>query len=166
MGLLLQVGIVIYIIEANIREDIILKKHKIFIMISMILFLFAGCGIKTLTLKLPSNPMIFTQSDYEEYDCLTLEYDGKRYVPYCAAAVSMCNKVIGYYDSESQGNNDSVRVYVLSCKEWSSDEWIIDCAGVEGEKVSGHNIGMIFREENVKDIPNELQGQSEYKWNQ
>lgn len=69
--------------------------------------------------------MIFTQNDYKEYDCLTLEYNGKEYVPYCAVSVSMCNKVIGYCDFEQQENTDSMRVYVLSCKEGSSDECII-----------------------------------------
>ena len=143
-----------------------MKKYCMLIMISMLIAVFGGCGTKDIILQTPSEPLVFVKGDHEINDCIQLEYNGKVYVPYCAASVSMCNKVIGYYDSESQENNDPFRVYVLSCKEWPSDEWIIDCVGVEGEKVSGHNIGMIFREENVKDIPNELQGQSEYKWNQ
>ena len=105
--------------------------------------------------------MVFTVSDHETYNCIQLEYQEKIYVPYCSASVPMCDKVIGYYNTEN-----NMPVYVLSCKDLSSDEWIIDCIGNEGEKVSGLNIGMIFREESVKEIPKELQGQSEYEWNQ
>lgn len=136
-----------------------MKKYSILILISLLAVLFCGCGYKDVILNTPSNPMFFSISDHETYDCVQLEYQGKKYIPYCAASVSMCDKVIGYY------NDDEMTVYVLSYKGKSSDEWIIDCIGNEGERVSGHNIGMLLREESVKEIPKELQGKSEYEWN-
>ena len=141
-----------------------MKKFLIITLISILMI--TGCGAGKVILTLPSDPFIFKESAHEEYDCITLEYNGKVYLPYCAADPSMCNEVIGYFEINNQEITDLTRAYVLSCKEWSSEEWIIDCCGDEGESVSGHNIGMLYREESVKDIPNALQGQSEYIWNQ
>lgn len=134
--------------------------------ITMMMFgMIFGCGSNKITLQNPDNPMVFTERDHESYDCIQLEYNGKTYVPYCAASPSMCDDVIGYYELKDQENAENQRVYVLSSKEWSSDEWIIECVGQEGDTVGGHNIGMLMREESVKNIPESLQGKSEYEWN-
>ena len=142
----------------------VMKKYWILLLVSILMI--TGCGARKVILTLPSNPLVFKESAHEEYDCNIIEYNGKVYLPYCAADVSMCNEVIGYYEINNQEITDLTRAYVLSCKELSYEEWVIDCCGDEGESVSGHNIGMLYREESVKDIPNGLQGQSEYKWNQ
>ena len=141
-----------------------MKKFLIITLISILMI--TGCGVGKVTVTMPSDPIVFKMDDHEEYDCIVLEYNGKVYLPYCAGDPSMCDEVIGYYDINESEITDLTRAYVLSCKELSSEEWVIDCCGDEGDSVTGHNIGMLFREESVKDIPNALQGQSEYIWNQ
>ena len=134
--------------------------------LSAFVVLMAGCGKKGVKLYTPEQPIVFMQTESEEYDCMQLEANGKKYLPYCAADPSMCEEVIGYYDVEETEISEGGRIYVLSCKDLSSDEWIIDCLGEEGAYVSGHNEPMLLKEETVTDIPEYLQGKSEYEWNQ
>ncbi len=125
------------------------------------------CGCESddrVRLHMPSDPMVFTESSHETYNVMKLEYEGKNYIPYCSAAymTMQCDEVIGYYIA----SNDST-IYVLSYKGLSSDEWIIECSGEEGDAVSSHDIDFLLRRESVTEIPEELQGlaEEEYEWN-
>ena len=142
------------------------EKRLVMLTVAALLVLMAGCGKKGVKLYTPEQATVFIQTESEEYNCIQLEANGKKYLPYCAADPSMCEEVIGYYDVEESEIFEGGRIFVLSCKDLSSDKWIIDCLGDEGEYVSGHNESMLFKEENVTDIPEYLQGESEYEWNQ
>ena len=153
----------LYITEVN---DMKKSKVTALLTVSALLVLMAGCGKKGVKLYTPEHAIVFTATSSEEYNCIQLEANGKKYLPYCAASPSMCEEVIGYYEVEATEISEGGRIFVLSCKDLSSDEWIIDCLGDEGEYVSGHNESMLLKEENVTDIPEYLQGESEYEWSQ
>ena len=82
---------------------------------------------------------------------VTIVWDDKTYVPYCAISNSKRGKQIGIVD----GDEDD-RVYEY--KGHSTDEWLIS------RVVSGlMDSAMLMREVNVTDIPEGLE--SEYEWN-
>ncbi len=132
------------------------KRHHLVLVVMLVGIFLCGCVSRGIELKKTENlkEYIFTEST--EWDCMQLEFNGKVYLPYCSGSVRMCDDVIGYY------NHNEDTIYVLSCKDLSQDEWIIDCIG---DVVNGHNIGGLWREQSVTTIPESIHDMSEYEWN-
>lgn len=112
-----------------------------------ILLLLTGCGSK---LQLPDDPIVFDTRDNEEY--MSIVWDNKEYVPFCALDPSKVGECIGYYESSGS------KIYVCKLKDQSEDEWLVDVLGLDN-----CDEGMIFREKGTKTIPSGLS--SDYEWN-
>ncbi len=122
-------------------------KKIIYIIPVFILLVLVGCGSE---LKLPDNPVVFDTKDNGTY--MSIIWDDKEYVPFCAFDPSQVGDCIGYY------KNEDSKVYVCKLKGQSEDEWLVDDLGLDN-----CNEGMIFREKNTKSIPSGLA--SDYEWN-
>lgn len=123
------------------------------LIIALLVCSLSGCGVSA---KLPDNPIVFEVGENEE-SYLYLSFEDRIYVPYCPYKSVYLGNCIGYYDTISDGYSDSIRCYVYGLKGYSSDEWIVDYLPTINE-------GMIYREINTVNIPEELE--SEYEWNQ
>ena len=125
-----------------------------------------GCASDHIVLKLPENAVEYNYIVHSEWDTMCLEYNGKVYLPYSSGNINMYEDVIGYYfPSGTQDKNDPYREYVFSCKGLNKEEWILDYSGKENTKLTGHGVGMLFREESVLLIPESIEDESEYEWN-
>lgn len=84
-------------------------------------------------------------------DYVSIIWEEKTYVPYCAISKKDCGEQIGIVDDDEDN-----RVYEY--KGYSSDEWIVN------SYISGLMDGsMLYKEINVSNIPDGLE--SEYEWN-
>lgn len=119
---------------------------KIFEIFAMLVLL-VSC---TSTAKLPDNPILFKIKANKEYTSIT--WNDKEYISYCPLSPSLVGNCLGYYIE------DDNKIYVCELKGKSSEEWIIDTLNLDL-----CNEGMIYREINTTNIPEDLQ--SEYKWN-
>ena len=120
---------------------------KIIYIIPVILLLLLGCGSR---LQLPDNPIIFDTKEADGH--MSIIWDDKEYVPFCAFDPSQVGACIGYYKS----NGD--KIYVCKLKGQSEEEWLVDVLGLDN-----CDEGMVFREKNTTNIPSGLS--SDYEWN-
>ncbi len=80
---------------------------------------------------------------------MSISWDGRTYVPFCAVSKEDCGTQIGYLDGETDNR-------VCQYKNYPTDGWIasyltVDCGA------------MLFKEISVTEIPDNLH--SEYDWN-
>ena len=137
------------------------KTYCIFLLMIFFICVLNGCGSrKDIELKKNGSLPEYSFSKNSEWDCMQIELDGHVFLPYSSASVDLCDELIGYY------YDDNSTLFVLSCKGMEQDEWIIDCSGNNGEKLNGHNIGMLYREISVTEIPDSICEDSEYAWNE
>lgn len=94
-------------------------------------------------------------------NCVELVYDGKIYQPYGIGDSTKVDSVIGYYE-ECYSENDIVITYVLSYNGQSPDEWLVT-AGDDGTgHVNGCNIGVVWKEVNVTNIPDGIEKETDW----
>ena len=137
------------------------KTIKLLLMVLIVCGLY-GCGQgNKINLKQNDELTEYRFTENDELGCMQIELDEKVYLPYAPASVDQCDKLIGYF-SDDQG----LKYYVLSYKGADQDKWIIDCDGENGDTLNGHNIGMIYREKSVYEIPDCIKENSEYEWNE
>ncbi len=117
------------------------QKTFIAVAISIVLFFlfFTACSSS-------KNDIVFTEKVNDQYASIVLS--DKEYVPFCAITSS---KDIGAYLGYMEGD-ENMKVY--NFRDCSNEEWIIQ---------SGYGCSMLYREINVKNIPDGLT--SEYEWN-
>lgn len=140
-----------------------MKKKVIVLSFVCYLLCLVGCGEK-IKFVLPDNAIEYTVRNNEELDCLELLYDGKIYRPYCAAEVSHVDCIIGYYE-EIHSENDKYMHYVFNLKGESSDEWLVEACDEGADYLNSCNIGFVWKEVNVTNIPKGIEKETEYEWN-
>lgn len=114
------------------------------IMMILIVLCFSGCGS-----EVKNEITIFHQKVNEQY--LSIIWDDREYVPYCAIEPSKRGEYLGYMENDS-----NVEIYELD--GYSSEEWIIDYLNLE---IGGE--AMLCKEVSVQNIPDGFY--SEYDWN-
>lgn len=104
--------------------------------------------------------------DNEELGCIELVYDGKIYRPYCIGESGQLDSIIGYY-KESYGENITYMHYVFNLKEQLSDEWLVSIGddGAGNIDVNGCNMPFVWKEINVTNIPEGIEKETEWSWN-
>lgn len=107
----------------------------------------AGCNSK---IALPENPIEFEIRENDDY--ISILWQGREYVPYCALGGGRLGACLGYYESGGE------KSYICELKGQSSENWIADISDL-----GNCNEGMIFKEKSVTDIPHGMH--SEYEWN-
>lgn len=125
-----------------------MRKKNIIAVLFIIVLGLTGCGKQ---LALPDNPKVFTV-DHSKGSYISLVFEDKEYVPYCALEPSQIGECIGYY------KEDGEMIYVCTLKGQSADEWIVDVLNLDNCRE-----GMVFREINTTVIPDGLE--SDYSWN-
>jgi len=127
-------------------------KKKVSIALALLLLLITMPGCSKQQVELPDNPVVFETVDNGDY--MSIKWNDKEYVPYCAFNPSQVGKCLGYYVGD-----DGEKVYVCELKGQSSVNWLVDTFALEN-----CNEGMIYREKNATSIPDGLK--SDYGWNQ
>ncbi|MFQ9510040.1 MAG: hypothetical protein ACLRZ7_03765 [Lachnospiraceae bacterium] len=125
-----------------------MRKTKIIAALFLFVLGLTSCGKQ---LALPNNPKVFTVG-YSKESYISLAFEDKEYVPYCALEPSQLGECIGYY------KEDGEMIYVCTLKGQSADEWIVDVLNLDNCRE-----GMVFREINTTVIPEGLE--SDYPWN-
>lgn len=111
----------------------------------LVLAIAAGCSSDTGN----QEPVIFQQKENEDY--VSIIWNDREYVPYCAISPTERGEYLGYMEDDPD-----VEIYELD--GYSSEEWIIDYLNL---KSCGE--AMLYKEVSVRDI---LDGfSSEYEWN-
>lgn len=131
-----------YILELGGK---IMKKRMNIIMMTLIVLCLCGCSSESNN----NQSIIFHQEVNEQY--LSIIWDEREYVPYCAIEPNKRGEYLGYIEDDSD-----VKIYELD--GYSSEEWIIDYLnlGIGGE-------AMLYKEISVQNIPDGFY--SEYDWN-
>ncbi len=111
----------------------------------LVLAIAAGCSSDTGN----QEPVIFQQKENEDY--VSIIWNDREYVPYCAISPAERGEYLGYMEDDPD-----VEIYELD--GYSSEEWIIDYLNL---KSCGE--AMLYKEVNVRDIPDGFS--SEYEWN-
>ena len=111
----------------------------------LVLAIAAGCSSDTGN----QEPVIFQQKENEDY--VSIIWNDREYVPYCAISPTERGEYLGYMEDDPD-----VEIYELD--GYSSEEWIIDYLNL---KSCGE--AMLYKEVNVRDIPDGFS--SEYEWN-
>lgn len=122
-----------------------MKKNMIGIIMVLIVWCFSGCGSNTNNNEI----IIFNQKVNEQY--LSIIWNDREYVPYCAIEPSKRGDYLGYVKGDSD-----VEIYTLD--GYSNEEWLIDYLNLE---IGGE--AMLYKEISVQDIPDGFY--SEYDWN-
>lgn len=122
-------------------------RFQLLFIIVVLLFVFASCGTKV---ALPDNAIVFETGETDDYAYII--WEEKKYVPYCSSESDQIGDCLGYYEEDGE------KIYVCELKGQSSDKWLIDTLNLEN-----CNEGMIYKQENVTEIPEGLS--SEYAWN-
>ena len=91
----------------------------------------------------------FSAKENEDY--VSIIWNDREYVPYCAISPTERGEYLGYMEDDPD-----VEIYELD--GYSSEEWIIDYLNL---KSCGE--AMLYKEVNVRDIPDGFS--SEYEWN-
>lgn len=120
-----------------------MKKLIGLISICLLMITLFACG------KSGKNLERMTTEEKEDY--VSIVWEGRTYVPFCAIENSERGSQIGIVNEDK---NDQVFEY----KNHSSDEWIISFY-----KSNEMDNSMLMKEINVVEIPNNLS--SEYEWN-
>ena len=111
----------------------------------LVLAIAAGCSSDTGN----QEPVIFQQKENEDY--VSIIWNDREYVPYCAISPTERGEYLGYMEDDPD-----VEIYELD--GYSSEEWIIDYLNL---KSCGE--AMLYKEVSVRDIPDGFS--SEYEWN-
>lgn len=111
----------------------------------LVLAIAAGCSSDTGN----QEPVIFQQKENEDY--VSIIWNDREYVPYCAISPAEREEYLGYMEDDPD-----MEIYELD--GYSSEEWIIDYLNL---KSCGE--AMLYKEVNVRDIPDGFS--SEYEWN-
>lgn len=120
-----------------------MKKLIGLISICLLMITLFACG------KSDKNLERMTTEEKEDY--VSIVWEGRTYVPFCAIENSERGSQIGIVNEDK---NDQVFEY----KNHSSDEWIISFY-----KSNEMDNSMLMKEINVVEVPNNLS--SEYEWN-
>lgn len=138
-----------------------LNKLAILSVIGVFIISMVGCG-KKVSLTITDDCAEYELRESEEFDCMELVNGDKIYRPFSPAEPAMAKEVVGYY----YGDGDDQPNYVLSVDDLSTDEWLIDVANTgTDKKVNGHNIGSLYKEITVTDVPDGFEAESSYEWN-
>ncbi len=125
-------------------------KRLIIIVITIALFLtVTGCNSKA---GLPDNPIVFQAKEYTDYRSIVSE--DKEYVPYCSVEPESIGDCLGYFEESG------VTIYVCELKEQASDDWLAITPNL-----GNRNEGMAFRRTSVIVIPEGLESEPGYYWN-
>ena len=111
----------------------------------LVLAIAAGCSSDTGN----QEPVIFQQKENEDY--VSIIWNDREYVPYCAISPTERGEYLGYMEDDPD-----VEIYELD--GYSSEEWIIDYLNL---KSCGE--AMLYKEVSVRDIPDGFS--TEYEWN-
>lgn len=123
-----------------------MKRNIIVILMVLIAYCFSACGSDTSNNEI----VIFQQRVNDHY--LSIIWDDREYVPYCAIQPKERGKYLGYLENEPQEE-------LYEFDGYSSEEWIIDYLNMG----FGGGEAMLYKEISVQDIPDGLY--SEYDWN-
>lgn len=93
---------------------------------------------------------VFKYRENEAY--LSILWEDREYVPYCAVKAGKRGAFLGYVEGE-----EDCEIYEFA--GYSSEEWLIDYLNIPG--VGGE--AMLFKESSVEEIPDGYE--SEYEWN-
>jgi hypothetical protein len=137
------------------------KNILLLVLITMISFMLMSCGNK-IDLQLTDSSVKYELRDNDELGCTELIIDDKIYRPYEPADISMAGEVVGYYNDADEDNAD----YVLSAVGQSTDEWLVTVLNNGSDKVvNGNNIGFLYKEVGVTNIPEGYEAEESYTWN-
>ena len=145
-----------------------LRKFITFAAAAAVCFTLSACNPLSL-ITTPSIDPSFTgiEYSYEYYKKekeWVLKKDDKIFVPYCNASPAWCGNPIGTYMSETivgLGEQKEEKIYVFELIGSSPDAWLVDAFDDGSGHVSGHNIGFLYKEISVTEIPALVKTESE-----
>ncbi|MCM1540124.1 MAG: hypothetical protein NC121_02565 [Blautia sp.] len=123
-----------------------MKKNIIVIMTVLITLCLSACGSNNSN----NQTIIFEQRVNDQY--LSIIWEDREYVPYCAINPKNRGAFLGYLEDESQ-----VEIYEFD--GYSSEEWLIHYLNIG----FGGGGAMLFKEISVQNVPDGFY--SEYDWN-
>lgn len=123
-----------------------MKKNIIVIMTVLITLCLSACGSN----NSKNQTIIFEQRVNDQY--LSIIWEDREYVPYCAINPKNRGAYLGYLEDEPQEE-------IYEFDGYSSGEWLIDYLNMG----FGGGEAMLFKEISVQDIPDGFY--SEYDWN-
>lgn len=124
-----------------------MKKNIIVIMTVLITLCFSACGSNNSS---SNQIIIFQQRVNDQY--LSIIWDDREYVPYCAINQKNRGAFLGYLEDEPQEE-------IYEFDGYSNEEWLINYLNMG----FGGGEAMLFKEISVQDVPDGFY--SEYDWN-
>lgn len=116
------------------------RLYRIVCLCSLIPVMLCACG---------KNKNLIDISTAEGDGYLSIIWEDRTYVPFCAVSKNDCGTQIGYIDGETDNR-------VCEYKDYPTDEWI-------ASYITADCGAMLFKEVHVTHIPDGLE--SEYEWN-
>ncbi|MCR5609980.1 MAG: hypothetical protein K6G26_13055, partial [Lachnospiraceae bacterium] len=133
----------------NILSNAIIVISSIFIFICIVILVKLGKSEEMLTLEVNSNTTLCSQNYDMNDKTWTIEYKDNIYKPYCVGDIKKVdNELIGYVKE-----HNNISKYIFKVKDQSVDDFIITISDNGLNHVSGSNIGFIYKNVNLSDIP-------------
>ena len=133
----------------NILSNAIIVVSSIFIFICIVILVKLGKSEEMLALEVGSSTPVYKQNYDMSDDTWTIEYEEKVFKPYCVGDIKKVdNELIGYVKE-----HNNISKYIFKVKDQSVDDFIITISDNVLNHVSGSNIGFIYKNVNLSDIP-------------